>query len=275
MFRIALNTSTLRNWDLSLEEKIDITARAGYTGFEPWLSELIDFRENGGKLKDICNRLSDRGLTVVGAIGFIDWAASEGTARRSAHEQAKQEMEMVSEIGGNRMAAPPSGKIGDPSLEELGDRFGAYLDAVSGTGVTPDLELWGFCKRLFNMSELLYVASAVRGRAVTVLLDTYQLYKGGGPLEPLALLNGRSLGGFHANDYPASPPRTVIADPDRIFPGDGIAPLRFIYRMLRRIGYEGFLSLELFRKDYGSDNPLEVARTGYEKTLESMEKAFG
>ena len=274
MFEIALNTSTLRNWDLGLEEKIDITAKAGYSGIEPWIGELQGYQEHGGALEDIRKRIDDAGLTVVGAIGFIPWGAVVAAERVKALEQAKREMALVAEIGGNRMAAPPCGPIGESSLDELGERYATFLDGVEGTGVKPDLELWGFAERLFNLSELLYVASAAGQREVTLLLDTYQIYKGGGPFEPLALLNGKSLGGWHANDYPALPGRKEIADPDRVFPGDGVAPLRNIYRTLHRIGYEGHLSLELFRQDYGSDDPLEVARMGFAKTKRSVEMAF-
>jgi sugar phosphate isomerase/epimerase len=41
--------------------------------------------------------------------------------------------------------------------------------------------------------------------------------------------------------------------------------LKDILRDLRTIGYQGFLSLELFNRDYWSQDPLQVARTGVEK----------
>ena len=53
-----------------------------------------------------------------------------------------------------------------------------------------------------------------------------------------------------------------------------MAPLHWIYRTLHRIGYQGYLSLELFRERYASDDPLEVARTGLRKTKASVRAAF-
>ena len=35
--------------------------------------------------------------------------------------------------------------------------------------------------------------------------------------------------------------------------------------LLRRIGYRGWLSLELFREDLWASDPAEVARTGLQK----------
>ena len=268
MFDIALNTSTLRNRDLDLKEKVDIAAKAGYKGIEPWIKELQLHQDKGGNLSDIRQRIEDAGLTVVGAIGFIPWGADDEGERARSWQQAKQEADLVRRIGGTRMAAPPCGDLGDPSLDKMARRFADLLDAVTDTGVTFDLELWGFAKRLFNLSELLYIAAAVVPRKVSVLLDTYQIYRGGGGFEALSLLNGKIIGGWHGNDYPKNPGRTDITDKDRVFPGDGVAPLNYIYSTLNKIGFKGHISLELFMKDYGCNDPLEVARLGYEKTKE-------
>jgi sugar phosphate isomerase/epimerase len=70
---------------------------------------------------------------------------------------------------------------------------------------------------------------------------------------------------FHMNDYPAMPPRAAIKDSDRVYPGDGIAPLPEVFETLREIGYEGFLSIELFNPTYWQQDPLTVARTALDK----------
>jgi sugar phosphate isomerase/epimerase len=67
------------------------------------------------------------------------------------------------------------------------------------------------------------------------------------------------------NDYPAMPGRADIRDEHRVYPGDGVAPLADILRDLRRIGFRGTLSLELFNRTYWRQDAFEVARTGLEK----------
>ena len=80
------------------------------------------------------------------------------------------------------------------------------------------------------------------------------------------MLNGRKIGGFHVNDYPADPPREAMEDRHRLYCGDGIAPLPEIFRTLRNIGYEGSLSFEVFNPAYWeTKDPLLVAKTGLEK----------
>ena len=63
-FPISLNTSTLRGHKLPITEVIDIAAEAGYAGIEPWPDELDRYTEAGHSLRDLRQRLDDRGLAV-------------------------------------------------------------------------------------------------------------------------------------------------------------------------------------------------------------------
>ena len=70
---------------------------------------------------------------------------------------------------------------------------------------------------------------------------------------------------FHINDYPADPPRETIGDADRVFPGDGVAPLPSMLSDIYEAGFRGVLSLELFNRKYWQQDPLSVARAGLGK----------
>jgi sugar phosphate isomerase/epimerase len=91
----------------------------------------------------------------------------------------------------------------------------------------------------------------------------------------LRLLSGEAMHVLHVNDYPADPPREKITDAMRVYPGDGVAPLKLIFTILRDIGYRGVLSLELFNEKYWKENDAQtVAETGLRKTREAVRKAF-
>jgi len=79
---------------------------------------------------------------------------------------------------------------------------------------------------------------------------------------------------FHLNDYPADPPRETITDRDRVYPGDGIAPLTQILRDLHANGSQPVLSLELFNPTYWKQDPLEVAKIGLAKMKVVVNKAL-
>jgi 2-keto-myo-inositol isomerase len=78
---------------------------------------------------------------------------------------------------------------------------------------------------------------------------------------------------FHMNDYPANPPRESIGDADRVYPGDGVAPLAEILRTMREVGFDGHLSIELFNETYWKQDPNEVARTALKKMQAAVSKA--
>jgi sugar phosphate isomerase/epimerase len=107
-----------------------------------------------------------------------------------------------------------------------------------------------------------------------LLLDVYHVYKGGSSFESLRFLNGAMMHVLHINDYPAAPPREQITDAARVFPGDGVAPLPDVLRTLRDIGYRGYLSLEVFNRDYWKQDPHLVARTGLRKMKAAVRRAL-
>jgi sugar phosphate isomerase/epimerase len=128
--------------------------------------------------------------------------------------------------------------------------------------------------RLSTLKEALYVAAATGIRDIRILVDVYHLYKGGSGHDAIGLLSGDHIGIVHMNDYPADPPRETIGDTDRVFPGDGIAPMDPFLRDVHAAGYRGMLSLELFNADYGDRTPLDVAREGLEKTRAAVASAL-
>ena len=92
---------------LPLVAEIDIAARAGYQGIEPWVSEIDQHVAAGGTLGDLRKRIGRLGLTVVSVIGFAEWIVDDEPAARRIG-QAKRIMDMTAQIGGLH-AAPPAG----------------------------------------------------------------------------------------------------------------------------------------------------------------------
>jgi sugar phosphate isomerase/epimerase len=282
-FNFCLNTSTVRiddgGWGKSrpILDLIDIAAKAGYPAIEPWVSELDAYAKGGGSLKGLGKRIADAGLKVPDAIGFAEWIVEDPERRKKGLEQAKRDMDMVRQVGAARIAAPPVGATGgtsrrdDPKFTQpvidllsAADRYRALLELGKSMGVTPVVEVWGFSKTLRRLGEVLLVATECGSPEGCVLPDVYHLYKGGSDFAGLHLLGPAAIGIFHVNDYPKID-RETIADKDRVYPGDGVAPLKEVFATLRAMNYRGYVSLELFNREYWKRDPLEVAKTGLAK----------
>jgi sugar phosphate isomerase/epimerase len=266
-FKYCFNTSTIRGQKLSLIEEIDIAAQAGYHAIEPWIGEIEAYVQKGGSLPDLKKRIADLGLTVESSIGFAEWIVDDEARRTKGLEQARRDFEIVQQIGGKRLAAPAAGATEVENIDYLkvAERYHALLQVGDHFGVVPQVEVWGFSKVLTRLGQAAYVAIESGHPRACVLPDVYHLYKGGSDFNGLSLLNGPRIHVFHVNDYPDSPPRAAIKDSDRIYPGDGVAPLLEIFGILKKIGFDGFLSVELFNPNYWHQDPLLVARTALEK----------
>jgi 2-keto-myo-inositol isomerase len=276
-FSFSLNTSTIREQNLGLVAELETAAKAGYDAIEIWMDTLQKYVTNGGSLKDIQKRAADLNIKIVDCIGFAKWIVDDEKERGNALEQAKREMGMLAEIGCPRIAAPPFGAHNIAQIINLNavtERYAALLKVGDETGVIPQLEMWGFSTNLHLLGEVLYVAAETGHPNAIVLSDIYHLHKGGSSFNSLKMLNGSGLQMFHVNDYPKEPSRDKIVDADRVFPGDGVAPLTQVFRELNGKGTPIILSLELFNKEYWKMDALFAAKLGLEKMKASVNKAL-
>lgn len=266
-FIFSLNTSTIRGQKIPIDREVAIAAKAGFDAIEPWISELEDFVRGGGNLRDLRRRIEDAGLRVESSIGFCEWIVDDEGRRKKGLEQARRDMDLVRQIGGKRMAAPPVGATNqaDLPLQRITERYRALLEIGDKMEVVPQIEVWGFSRTLSRLGECAQAAIECGHPKACVLADVYHLHKGGSGFAGVHLLSAAALQIFHMNDYPAKPPRAKITDADRVYPGDGVAPLVALLRDLRRLGFRGVLSLELFNRTYWKQDALAVARTGLEK----------
>jgi sugar phosphate isomerase/epimerase len=265
-FGYCLNTSTIREQKLSVVQEVELAARAGYNAIEPWVNELERHVQEGKSLKDLAKLVSDRGLVVADVIAFAEWIVDDDARRRKGLEDARRIMDMAQQVGCKHIAAPPRGATDRPGLDlvRAAERYAELCKLGESIGVTPAIELWGHSKNLTRLSDAVFVAVQSGYPKACVLPDVFHLYKGGSDSHGLRVLNKDAIAIIHVNDYPAKD-RAKITDADRVYPGDGVAPLKSIFADLRSIGYRGVLSFEVFNRDYWQKDALVVAMTGLEK----------
>ena len=276
-FSYCLNTSTIRGQKLSLDKEIDITAKAGYDAIEPWVAKIHDYANGGGNLNDLRKRIADLGFTVESAISFFRWIVDDDSERAKGLEQAKRDMDILAQIGGKRIAASPAGATRKAGLDlmKAAERYRLLLELGEQFGVVPQVEIWGPSKNLHRLGQSMFVVIESGHPNACLLPDVYHIYKGGSDFTGLKLLSAHAIQVFHLNDYPAEPPRDRISDRDRIYPGDGIAPLTQILRDLHANAGRAVLSLELFNPTYWKQDPLTVAKTGLAKMKATVNKTLG
>ena len=224
--------------------------------------------------KDLGKRIADAGLTVEDAIAFNAFLDDDDTRRAASMEKLKADMDKVAQIGGKRIAAPPGNNRAAVSLDNAARYYREALEMGEKMGVLPLLELWGTHPVLGPLSHGIYVTVAAGRVDASLLLDVFHLYKSGTPFTALKQINGASLHVMHLNDYPQATDPSTLNDSNRIYPGDGVAPLRQILRDLRDSGFRGYLSLELFNRDYWAKSADENLKTAMEKIRSTVRSAM-
>ena len=266
-FKYCLNTSTISGQKAGFKKYMEVAAQAGYDGVEVWVQDVKDYKTQGNSLKTMKKFLDDSGVVVEDAIGFAPWMVDDDTQRKAGFEQMREEMNMMAELGCKRIAAPSAGVKADKPLElvKVGERYKQLLDLGRQTGVMPQLEFWGASPVFSTMGQALMAASFANDPDVRILPDVYHLFRGNSGFECLKMVSANLIDVIHFNDYPASIPREEQKDKDRLYPGDGVAPLKQIVTDLSNMGGTKVLSLELFNLEYWKTDPLVNAKTGLEK----------
>ena len=266
-FEFSLNMSTIMGQKIGFIKELEIASAAGYKHCEIWVPTLEAYLKSGGSLLEAKKRINDLGINIQNAIGFAQWIVDDEATRKQGVEQMKREMGMLAELGCFRTAAPPMGATKEAGLDlrRAAERYRTILDVGTSAGVTPQLEMWGHSKNLNRVADVLFVAAEAGQANAKLLLDVFHIYKGESSIDCLHLVGENSIDVFHVNDYVTTIKPTSITDGDRIYAGDGEAPIKEIIKRLKPSDKSVILSLELFNKELWAQDPLKVAKTGLEK----------
>ncbi|MEP6845330.1 MAG: sugar phosphate isomerase/epimerase family protein [Panacibacter sp.] len=266
-FRFCLNTSTISGQEPGLLKYIEIASTAGYDGVELWVNNVKDYLSKGNSIQSLAAFIQSKNIVVYDAISFTTWMVDDDEKRKAGIAELEEEMKIMSALGCHRIAAPPAGVNQDKQIdiEQTGKRYHEILSLGRKYNVMPLLEFWGASGTLYNFSQALAIAAAADDADARILPDVYHLFRGGSGFNCLKLVNGKVIDIIHMNDYPGSKPVQEQTDSDRVYPGDGVAPLKQVLRDLKAMGGTKILSLELFNETYWKEDALHVAATGLQK----------
>jgi 2-keto-myo-inositol isomerase len=274
LFTYCLNMSTIRGQNLGFMKELETAAAAGFRSVEIWIDSMQQYLQSGGTVALIKDRLDGLGLKVEDCIAFDEWIVDDALRRQKGIEDMMKVMEMLATLCCKRMAATGKGTSASdvPDKEVIAERYNAILETGGQFGVVPQLEMWGFQRNLQDVAEVVYIAMKSRNPKARVLLDVFHLYRGNTSLETLGLMDPNAVEMFHMNDYPPGFPWQTITDADRIYPGDGIAPIKETLRiLLQNRKTPLILSTELFNKAYYQQDALTVAKTSLAKMKSIVE----
>src|SRR5690606_20770003 len=111
-------------------------------------------------------------------------------------------------------------------------------------GVRLALEFQANSAYVNNLQTAAALIAELNHPALGLCLDVFHMYVGPSKLEDIGYLTRDNLLHVQLSDL-ADVPREFARDADRILPGDGDIPLPHLIQHLQRIGYDGYVSVEL------------------------------
>src|SRR5687767_6820444 len=147
-------------------------------------------------------------------------------------------------------------------LAEVGLRFGLEFVAPY------HLRLKWKHEFIFTPGQMLELAADV-GENVGLLVDSFHCHTAGTTWDHLGQIPATKIVLAHLNDAPRVP-LGDIDDGQRLLPGEGAIDVVAYVNALKKSGYDGPVSLEVFNADLRNMPPLDAAKKAWEATRTAL-----
>ena len=261
------------------------SSAAGFRGsLEGWAQAGIEYVElNGGLLDAFLENdtlagaralLDDLGQTPVCAAVTLPDLWLPGPQREESLEAWRRSCDQFSQLGLNKLYSP-SITFRELTTEDFDATPAAIREVAeiaSEYGLDCMIEFLRNSRHLATLSTSLEMSRAADHPNIHPMIDFFHFWAGLSKLEDLDLLEPGELLHCHFQDL-LDAPRELTDNSYRVIPGDGIAPLNAIITKLAEKGYNGALSVELFRQELVNGDPFEVATEIKRKSEAVMNEA--
>jgi 2-keto-myo-inositol isomerase len=254
-----------------LEEIIAACGRNGFKGLEIEHNHLVGCLQRM-PVAQVAHLLAEYRLAPASLMAFNLEVFGDPSGDLAQVREAAQNAQ---ELGAPMLliycaAMVPSDMTHREAFLRAAKRVAVYADAAAP--VTIALEPIGRTTVMGGPTEALEIARLSDRPNVGIVVDTFHNYLSQVPAAALRAVPREKLLIVHVNDAEERP-ISQLQDKHRLYPGRGILPLQEDLSLLREIGYDGFLSIEIFRPEYWARPLTQVVRESKEALDGVLERA--
>jgi len=257
---VCLNRATAGG-ELPFEQFVDLAARTEFPGCD------VDMGWGVQHGADALRALFESRNLKFGGWGPPDWRGDDASAS-AALDQTSAMVKVAHQIGIDTCCTwiMPSSKL--PFIDNWNFhvlRLRPVADALRSRDLRLGLEFVSpyHLRRqqphefISSPGVMLELADAI-GPNVGLLVDSFHVHASGTSFEHLAQIPASRIVHVHLNDCPTRDMHQ-IKDGERMLPGEGVIDLKRFIDALKRAGYAGPLSLEIFSDALRKMNPVDAA----------------
>jgi 2-keto-myo-inositol isomerase len=273
--RLAINGACTMTSDLPTD--LSAASAAGFRYLEIWAAKMDRFLK-GNSPEDLAALFQKNGIKPA-SINSVEFITFRGPDYAGIQARTRELCALAQKLGCPSIVVVPSPTpTRETSWDEIRVESVRVLQDLgkiaAGFGVDLAFEPLGFGWCSVRTARAGYEIVRQVGMAnVGQVLDACHFYGAGSQMDEIDRLDPRSVFIFHLDDV-EDLPKEAITDARRLMPGTGVLPLDDICRRLKRIGFDGLSSVELFRPEYWSMPAAEVAKAAHRTALAVLSPYF-
>lgn len=265
---------SLHGWctmPFNLEEEIPTLAKHGFEGVEIRYQKLDSYLKNHTPL-DLKHLMEGNEIKVVSIGSFTLPVFFSSKQMEEKFEQGLEIAKTVScPIVQFRAPIPPYEMDREKAYYLAGYRIKKFVEQAHKAQIKLAIEPEGPHPFVAGPYDALKIIEIVAEPNFGLVVDTYLYYKSyvnsisikNVPLEKVFLL--------HVADC-ENMARPLLTSWNRLYPGLGVVPLKEWLGILKRKGYKGYYSIEVYREDYWQEGLDTVVRKAKESFLKLWEQ---
>ena len=264
--KLCLNTITIPG---TLQEQVAAAAAAGFAGIGIWAK---DVQECPGGAAAAHRLIRERGLAVPEFLVLREFQGLMPERRAQAFTEAEALFGFMRGIGADTLVAcgttaPGTDRELDAAAQDLRD----LGDLASRHEMRIAYEFLAWAAWIKDIATAWEVLRRVDRENVGLVLDSFHIFMAGSRLEDLKPIPPHRIFLVHLVDAPAMALDVLqISRHHRLFPGEGVLPIRDLVQRVQAKGYTGFYSLEIFNDEYWQRERVALARAG----MASIQRLF-
>lgn len=253
----AINGATTMPY--SLEQDIATASAAGFDGIEIWRTKLGTYLETHSPA-ELAQRLAEAGLKPITICPLTIQTFKQPNDQ--AHKDLITYAQIAQQINCPVILVCPDAPAEQMDKEEAFEKAGAETayccDLVAEYGVSLCIEPLGRHKLVPGPVEAMELMRRADRPNLGLMMDTFHYYKSEVPFSAIEAISTEKLLVVHVNDC-IDKPRAELTDADRVYPTLGVIPAAKMINIVKRNGYGGALSVEIFNRSYWEGTPEEIS----------------